>query len=213
MVSGCLSVYYSCVLQRKISRLYNASLVRDFLQVVKSNNDEKVPSLAAIIIVSAPFSMIKLSIVSFVLGLAIYQGFTWTRRLDTTASQHDSRDVFVFFITGILFCFYFFEWCFITKTAEAYLLDEKTRDLHSFSIELDALQTRDQGPSGQGAPRHSSELHLRSSVDGVVIGNLTTALEAAAIAHAQCAEADRRVAAKYESISPNITHNYQDGIR
>lgn len=201
VVSGCLSVYYSCVLQRTIGKLYKPSLIRDFLQqnVEGGADEERRTSLAAVILVSAPFAMIQISILAFVVGLAIYQGFTWTRKLDMASSQNDSRYVFVTFMIGTLYCYCFFEFSFLGKNIENFLLKKRRR----VSTNPEKSQTKKTEPSGSGQAvlQNHPQLHPSRSADGLLGRDLATALRAAALAHVQCAEADRRVAAEYERMA------------
>ena len=94
-VSGCLSVYYACTLSRNIGKCYQAKLVRDWLstmtqhlQIAEGNGkNETQASLSGIFILSAPYTMMSYAIRSFITGLAIYQGFVWTRTLDMDAGH------------------------------------------------------------------------------------------------------------------------------
>ena len=72
----------------------------------------------AVLIVSAPFTMVKVSIFSFLIGLTIYQGYTWTRALDSAAGIGASRDVFITLVVGLSFCIIFFEIAFGAKDIE-----------------------------------------------------------------------------------------------
>lgn len=91
-VAGCLSVYYACTLSRDIGKCYQPELVRDWLSTTGPNpttitdtevteKKERNASLAGIFILSAPYTMMSYSIMAFIIGLAIYQGFVWTRAL------------------------------------------------------------------------------------------------------------------------------------
>lgn len=295
--SGCLSVYYSCVLQRRIGKLYKPSLIRDFLQMITEKNlIDRPPSFAAVIIVSAPFNMIKLSILALITGLAIYQGFIWTRRLDSNLSENDSRAVFIFFMTGIFLCVGFFEYSFLVKSVEAVIESrtgkprrglssddsERAETQHCTPADLKteisqngrSLEDPDTGETQHGIPKNSetsqtqrrphrpfnqsateetqghcfsedrepettqhrqppedpqterggvssgldssetpSHVHSEQSIDGGRVEGLAAALKAAAFAHTQCAEADRRVAAEYEKLSRAMMTENRNGVR
>lgn len=71
-------MYYACVLQRIVGKLYNAEQIKEWLMVPgpETGTEEGTRgvqdgSLAAIFILSAPFAMVKVSIFSFLVGLAI----------------------------------------------------------------------------------------------------------------------------------------------
>ena len=137
--------------------------------------------MAAILITSAPFNMMKASIFAFLLGLAIYQGFTWTRALDPNAGRGDSRNVFITFIVGTGACVLFYLNTFSLKTLEIFLRIGRSK-----------LNGTSQIPLGD----------MGHQVDEVVVrGGLSAALEAAALAHTRCAEADQRVALEYSRAS------------
>jgi len=123
VVSGCLSVYYACVLQRIVGKLYKVDSIRDWLRLPLRRKGSETfeslrPSLAAVIIDSAPFTMVKVSIFAFLTGLTIYEGFTWTRALDTSAAPGDSKYAFVVYMIGTGICSVFFLYSFLVKAVE-----------------------------------------------------------------------------------------------
>ena len=185
VASGCLAVYYCCVLQRTIGKLYSAQMIRDWLSLPPGDRQDDRstpgPSLAAIFITSAPFNMMKASIFAFLLGLAIYQGFTWTRALDTSTGRGNSRDVFITFIIGTGACVLFYLLTFSLKTLENFLRIGRSQEDGTSPIPLNDM-------------RHEVD-------EAVVIGGLSAAIEAAALAHIRCAEADQRVALEYSRAS------------
>ena len=48
----------------------------------------------------------KMSLGSFVIGLAIYLGFVWTRGLDQEAGRNDSRNIFIVLLVIVVACLY-----------------------------------------------------------------------------------------------------------
>ncbi|KAL9633887.1 MAG: hypothetical protein Q9204_003219 [Flavoplaca sp. TL-2023a] len=139
-------------------------------------------SLAAAFIISAPFNMMKASICSLLIGLAIYQGFIWSRSLDTTANPGDSRNVFITFMVGAGSCVLFYLYSFSSKSFENKLpspseLENRWRvSTREAGHALDAQQHQDNDQAPKG---------------------LSAAMKAAAQAHSQCAEAESRVALEY----------------
>ena len=122
-------MYYACVLQRTVSKLYDAKRVRNWLRLAPPKNsvdtDELQASLAAVLVLAAPFIMLKVSVFSFLIGLAVYQGFVWTRNLDISAASGDSRNVFIALIAANGLCILFFFITFFTKTIENVLRSGK----------------------------------------------------------------------------------------
>lgn len=131
VISGCLSVYYACVLQRAIGKLYRPSHIRDWLRLPPPSGDGETDvrraSLMAVLIVSAPFTMVKVSIFSFLIGLTIYQGYIWTRALDSAAGIGASRDVFITLVVGLGFCVIYFEIAFAAKDIETLMRTGRTK--------------------------------------------------------------------------------------
>ncbi|KAL8660723.1 MAG: hypothetical protein Q9202_006273 [Teloschistes flavicans] len=191
-----LSATHCCVLQRTIGQLYSPALIRDWLSL-PSEESTKTASLAAIFILSAPFDMMKASIFSFLISLAIYQGFTWTRALDTAAGPRDSRNVFIFFVVGTGVCGFFFSFTFLSKYAESLLRsDQRLKARSSEPVDLSHVADNHQRRYTEGQviePRHNR--YTRTSEDETMPAEkLSAILEAAAQAHTHCAEANQTVA-------------------
>ncbi len=144
----------------------------------------------AVLIISAPFTMVKVSIFSFLIGLTIYQGYTWTRGLDSGAGIGASRDVFITLVVGLSFCIIFFIIAFAAKDIETLMRTGRTKV--DEEEEIEGVRTDVATPS-QVIQESSSQPH-RSGDRPVSPRTLAAALDAAAKAHAECAEADRRVA-------------------
>ena len=119
-------MYYACVLQRIVGELYNADQIKEWLMVPgpEASTGEGTRmmqdgSLAAIFILSAPFAMVKVSIFSFLVGLATYQGFVFTKNLDNNTVPGDSRDSFIALMIGTGLCTIFFLITFSAKDFES----------------------------------------------------------------------------------------------
>ena len=148
----------------------------------------------AVLIISAPFTMVKVSIFSFLIGLTVYQGYTWTRALDGSAGTSASRDVFITLVVGLGFCIIFFIIAFAAKDIETLMRTGRTKV--DEEEEVEGIR-----PDGAAPSRIFSQVIQKSSPQPHQIGNrpvsprtLAAALDAAAKAHAECAEADRHVA-------------------
>ena len=144
----------------------------------------------AVLIISAPFTMVKVSIFSFLIGLTIYQGCTWTRALDSSAGIGASRDIFITLVVGLGFCIIFFIIAFAAKDIETLMRTGRTRldeeeEVEGLRLNGNTPLQLIQGPSSQ--PLQNGDRHISRRT-------LAAALDAAAKAHAECAEADRLVA-------------------
>ena len=208
LTSGLLSVYYCCVLQRTIGKLYSPQSVKSWLSLPPekgSNASATRASLAAVFIISAPFTMMKASIFTFLTGLGIYQGFTWTRALDSSAGHGDSRDVFITCMAGTGACVLFFSCTFSSKSIENLLQIGRRAGGSRYATNLIPLNDPRQPQPTVITTDHP--IHPRHGADAIVAkGDLSAALEAAAQAHIRCAEADRLVALEYSQASP-ASHN------
>ncbi len=152
--------------------------------------------------------MVKLSIISFLIGLAIYQGFVWTKDIDTTAAPGDSHDVFITFIVANGPCFLFFFFIFSFKSVEDLL--RGARHIDDYTLNMDTTDSRDFDgslPPSEAMGQRSmlfqapSKIAALNSASQHTVGDLPAALEKAAQAHVQCAEADRLVAMEYAKLS------------
>ena len=220
-MSGCLSVYYACSLSRDVGKLFQPELIRDWLsaegapeQMEQGGKKERKVSISAIFILSAPYTMMSYAINAFVLGLAIYQGFVWTRNLDTGAGKINSRNVFIAYIVSSGFCVVFFSFAAVIKLWEnQLLLRNATKTKLSGSVRYP--QTDGDPSSGPGmyqsatsaekvaAPPQSIQTasQIQDTANESSSGGITAALEAAAKAHILSAEADRQVAMEYARLA------------
>ena len=197
MISGCLSVFYACVLQRVIGKLYRPDLGREWLTSPSKEEDEggeAQVSSAALLIISAPFKMVRFSIFAFLAGLGVYQGVTWTKSLDTVAANNDSRDVFIVFVVGIVFCYGFFSVVFPLKGFTELIRKLEAKKSAGQAAEQMMIESSPHKFS-QLAPRIME--HTEQEQDQSQAAGLSAALQAAAEAHEQCAKVDRQVALEY----------------
>ena len=227
-VAGCLSVYYACTLSRNIGKCYQAKLVRDWLSAATQHmenaeaneKNETQASLSGIFILSAPYTMMSYAILAFVTGLAIYQGFVWTRTLDTDAGKDNSRNVFIAYIVSTGFCELFFLSAGMIKAIESLLIRgrsrTKSRDLARDNrdffdshrkidepLQLDEYTSTTFGSNNAAASTRNVDAASQQQTPQIndPFGGLAEALERAAKAHILSAEADRRVASEYAKMS------------
>ena len=220
-MSGCLSVYYACSLSRDIGKLFQPELIRDWLsaegvpeEMEPGGKKERKVSISAVFILSAPYIMMSYAINAFILGLAIYQAFVWTRNLDTDAGNINSRNVFIAYIVGSGFCVIFFSFAAVIKYLENRLLLRNTAKT-KLSGSTRYPQRDDEPysepgiyPSATSAEKLAAPLqtiHTASQSQDTAnenpSGGIAAALEAAAKAHILSAEADRQVAMEYAKLS------------
>lgn len=213
-----------------MGKLFRPELIREWLSVEyaprqtrQEGEKERKASISAVFILSAPYAMMTYAITAFITGLAIYQGFVWTRNLDTDAGKVNSRKVFIAYIASSGYGFAFFSFAGVIKYGEDLLMLR-----HSFKM-IANIRDRNEGtiegvvgplnlhgelsaelpeyPSAtraETATNPSSSVHATSQTQGTVNENssagIVAALEAAAKAHILSAEADRQVAMEYAKL-------------
>ena len=194
-------MYYACGLQRTIGRLYNPAMVKAWLKLIPSPVNAAQPSeadqrasLAAILIIGAPFFMVRVSIFSYLTGLVIYESLLFTKDLDTSTTKIASRDSFITLMvgTGLFFGFSFF--VFATKDIESTL---------SNSIRGNALSANHHHSyQAKNIPHEEYEITANDPRESVRESrdSLTKALQDAAEAHRRCSEADLRVANEFTAL-------------
>ena len=203
-------MYYACELQRTIGRLYKPTLVKEWLrlpsptdQAEKSEQDQRA-SVAAMLILGAPFFMVRVAIISYLLGLAIYEGLLFAKNLDTGTTKTQSRDSFITLMVGTGVFFAFFLFVFATKDIEStlsffYAIGGSPSSVRkNQQSQIVALEDRQSVINGlEEIEGHLSRPFVNQLGSSA---SLTRALQNAAEAHRQCAEADLRVANEYTAL-------------
>ena len=192
-------------------------MIRDWLtigsridQIFEANHapEARKAALSAVFILSAPYAMMSYSIFAFIIGIAIYQGFTSTHNLDTAAGSTNSRKIFIAFIVSTGYGYSFFFTAAIMKEIEGWIdfgtvrIRRRANRRHE---RLDAIQM-DESPAADTElntpnplPTAAGPQQQRTNADKAAL-NLAAVLEAAARAHEASAEADRRVASEYRAL-------------
>ena len=163
--------------------------------------------------------MMSYAIIAFIFGLAIYQGFVWTRNLDTDAGKTNSRNVFITYIVSSGFGVVFFSFAGVIKYGEDLLLRQRllkaklgspARYEHHEHLQKDGepsfkLETYPSTSLAKTAAAPPQSIHTASqpqdTPDESSSGGLAAALEAAARAHVLSAAADRQVAMEYARLA------------
>ena len=208
-----------------VGKLYQVEQIKDWLMVPPPENgtedgasEVQNASLAAVLIISAPFAMVKVSIFSFLIGLAIYQGFIFTKNLDSDTASNDSRDSFIAFMVGTGMCTVFFWLTFSAKDIENtirsrfYRLNEQALftgvpEASANAVQYTSEKTSEPQPQLASTVHQQEIIHQRKPaygerrVSSPQSTDLATMLEAAAQAHVKCAEMDRRVALAFSDLS------------
>ncbi|KAL8847775.1 MAG: hypothetical protein Q9221_007195, partial [Calogaya cf. arnoldii] len=209
VTSGCLSVFYACVLQRIVGKLYNAEQVKGWLILPgpetgteEGSRGVENTSLAAILILSAPSNMVKVAIFAFLVGLAIYQDFIFTKNLDENTAPGDSRNSFIALMVGTGLCILGLSTTFSAKDIESTMRSQFSRlnersprnvtGATSESLEPTGMSWRDK-PSGttgqfpylQETAHEREPAHDQQRVQSPRGQALASLLENAAQAHAQ----------------------------
>lgn len=156
------------------------------------------------LILGAPFFMVRVSILSYLLGLAIYEGLLFAKNLDTDTTQTQSRDSFITLMVGTGVFFGFFFLVYATKDIEStlsyfYAIGGSASSVdHNQQGQVVPLEDRQVAVDGlEGNGGHSNRLSINRHGPSA---SLTKALQDAAEAHRRCAEADLRVANEFTAL-------------
>ena len=126
LITGCLSVYYSCAVQLILGGLHGPDetavwLIYDYLDYRhQARNLEEclpevvsqiitIPSFNSALILVAPAALLNWSLATFLVGLGLYLGIVYTKQLSTIAGTHASLAVlitYIIFTVGALVAFY-----------------------------------------------------------------------------------------------------------
>lgn len=110
-------------------------------------------SLWSAFLLQVPFTYMKLSLGSFVIGLTIYLGFVWTRDLDQAAGKNDSRNIFIVLLVVVVACIYFYVGPALYKSLEVLPVkswkeyQEKLKDFAETQNRLMSKNTQHFSPS------------------------------------------------------------------
>lgn len=230
-VAGCFSVFSACHLQRTISKLYHLDLIRDWLSKpppssssqTEEQNYRMRASLPALLLVGSPFEMMAMSLGTLLAGLGIYQGSIWKSNFNPDSGAAGSRNVFIVFLVALVICWSSYFFASENKKVESILLDDtitksptrfqrsSRRSQASALAPLDGIGTSRSGNSrsahapqnNESAERGQASVHGMSGL-GEPSKALRAALEAAADAQLQSAEASRRVASEYHGFAQTM---------
>lgn len=134
---------------------------------------QRCASLWSAFLLQVPFTYMKLSLGSFVLGLSIYLGFVWTRDLDPNAGKNDSRNIFIVLPVVVLACVYFYVAPALYKSLEVLPVQswkDYQEKLKSFAEAQAGMVSRDMQKCTQSDPsskvsvrKHSNALDIPTS--------------------------------------------------
>ena len=130
LVSSIIAVYYATKQYRIMGRCLYADQVKGWIQNQKKKHwsprkNTKFASVASVLTVSAPNMLLSFSLNSFLAGLGIYLGFTWTRSLDETAGVIGSRAVFITYIVGLCISYGTYALSSTIVASQTYVSDEE----------------------------------------------------------------------------------------
>jgi hypothetical protein len=97
------------------------------------------PSIHGAWILGIPSLLLNIALGCFLLGLGLYLGFVWTRKLDVQAGVNHSRNVFVFCIVAT---FLFSGFYYVPKTLKDIGSNRKRIQLHHIQEMEDSLRSK-----------------------------------------------------------------------
>lgn len=121
LVSSIISVYYATKQHKMLGRCLHADDIKKWIlgpQHLSTSRgrgtgtdqdqdwttyDVQLPSVAAVLTISAPVALLSVAVYAFLIGLGIYQGFVWHYGLGDS-SQEGNLAVFIVFILSLSAC-------------------------------------------------------------------------------------------------------------
>ena len=210
LVMGLLSVHFAVVQQRTMGKLHKASQIRMWLlanssarlirEGVDPRNIEKKVSFTVAFLTQLPYTTIFYGVFLLVIGLALYLGLSWRKRLDADDESKSDRNILIMYIalTGVSVV----QWtgAYLTKSTwleqRVTLGDQEQMQLHApgFGREV-SLQTRNADGVIASCKCRRAPVAKNESM------SLADVLRHAGKIHQECADADLAIAAKYELIA------------
>jgi hypothetical protein len=147
LVSSIIAVYYATRQYHILGRCLRAEQVKAWIMNKDPSTGANLdtPSVASVITVSAPNMLLSSSLNSFLVGLGVYLGFTWTRNLDETAGVNSSRAVFITYIVGLSVCYGVYALSSAVVANQTYVSEidmlQRIIPKESFNIHLDDEET------------------------------------------------------------------------
>jgi len=126
LASFIIAVYYATKQYRMLGRCLHAEQVKTWIRDKASSTDvDGFPSVASVITVSAPNMLLSFSLNSFLVGLGIYFGLTWTRSLDEEAGANASRAAFITYLVGLCVCYGIYALSSTVVADQTYAVDKE----------------------------------------------------------------------------------------
>ncbi|KAL9614015.1 MAG: hypothetical protein Q9167_001495 [Letrouitia subvulpina] len=229
--ASCFSVFCACHLQRTIAKLYDLHLIRDWLSKPPSNSPSQTEeqnykikaSLPALLLVDSPFELMAMSLGALLAGLGIYQGLIWKNNLNPDSGKAGSRNVLIVFLVALVVCWSSYFLASQNKIIESILLDDMIKksptrfqrsNQRSQAVAISSLDGRGTSRLENSRSAHVPQNNVSAEKGQASVHQtsgreessnaLKAALEAAADAQTQSAEASRRVASEYRKIAQTM---------
>lgn len=156
--------------------LTNKSVVDEEKGLLDDFNDlqqwQRSASLWSAFLLQVPFTYMKLSLGSFVIGLSIYLGFVWTRDLDQEAGKNDSRNIFIVLLIVVVACIYSYVAPALYKSLEVLPVQswkdyqeklKKFAEAQARMLPNDMPHSLQSDPSSKGSVRKQKHLKIPAS--------------------------------------------------
>jgi hypothetical protein len=208
-----LSVFFSGLLQLSFSQAAEPRDLRVWLSSSVRWDETKKraeleSSLVAHQILQAPFEIISMSIILFVVGFGVYLGSIWAAGIRMSTGRQADRAVLISFIIPTVFVLLMYGYMLGIKDRELVKsADRGDVELISTDRNFSGGSTREKRQVGVVAEPSDREVGVSTepSGRGTTGGSdgfrdLTTALKEAADAHRKCAIVDEELANQYESL-------------
>ena len=212
---GLLSVHFAVVQQRTMGKLHKASQVRMWLLANSSANlisegmnpikvARKV-SFTVAFLTQLPYTTIFYGVFLLVIGLALYLGLSWQKRLHADDKGNSDRNTLIMYIIFTGASVMQWTWAYLSKSTwleqRITLGDQKQMQMHAPGLHR-AVPLQMMNADRVVAPCECR----RASVVTDESMSLADALRHAGKIHSECADVDVAIAAKYELMAAESTH-------
>lgn len=210
LVSAIIAVYYASDQYRILGRQLNSEDVRIWLRndkhsQIREKEAKSMPSIAAVLTISAPNMLLSASLNSFLLGFGIYLAFIWTRDLDSAAGNIGSREIFFTYVASLTVCYGIYALSGVVVAGQGYFGEDDRIRLGGGTKDVSLRPARrDEEASGSQSAAAREDQSAGDTVGSrasTAEDELVEALRTAAQLRRESAATEERIAKLYERLS------------
>lgn len=204
LISGIMTVYYSVKQQKVMSHLLYPHEIKDWVRGIELHTivaamtipNRKpqprwfLPGVPSVLAVSAPELLMSASLASLIVGLGVYVGFVWHRKLDTGAGANDSLGVFIVYIVSITISYLVYSLSIIAQSERVFQRPRAIAERNFVTWRVNGTE--------QSMHNHPPLRDLNSPNGGTAPGELAELFRNSARLRKESAENDEGLARYYQ---------------